>query len=408
MVSDPKRRASPGKMKVLISGASIAGPALAYWLNRYGFEVTVVEVARAVRGGGYPIDVRGTAIDVVERMGLLPALSAAHIDSRRLTFVDGTGEAIATISPEALTGGEKSRDLEIPRGRLTTLLFDLSREQVRYRFADSIAGLQEHGDGIDVTFASGGSERFDIVVGADGIHSNTRRLVFGPEAPFSRYLGFCFAGFTVPNEGGWNHEGIVYAEPGRVAVLFAAGNGDTVHAFLNFAFPHQPCSDQSDEDAQRKLTAEMFKGSGWRTQWMMDRMLESDDFFFDSVSQIRMPSWSSGRVVLAGDAAHAPSFLSGQGSSLALVGAYVLAGELATHEQPAEAFAAYELKCRPFVEANQALAPNGSSLLLPSTAEELEKRNRWLVEASSRGPTKSAGEGRREHSMLKLPAYGGS
>ena len=165
---------------------------------------------------------------------------------------------------------------------------------------------------------------------------------------------------------------------------------------------------QLDEEAQRRLTAEMFAGRGWETSRMVDAMLKADDFYFDSVSQIRMPAWSSGRVVLAGDAAHAPSFLSRQGTSLALVGAYVLAGELATHEEPERAFTAYEQICRPFVEANQALATRGGSLLLPASAEDLERRNRWLVETNgSAAGEDAANEGRKERTMLKLPDYAG-
>lgn len=399
-------RTAHGK-KVLVSGASIAGPTLAYWLHHHGFEVTVVERAGAVRGGGYPIEVRGTAIDVVERMGLVQSLRAAHVNSRRITFLDKGGEPIGALSPEAMTGGVKDRDIEIPRGELTTLLFEVTRERATYRFGDTITELRQRGDGVDVAFASGKNERFDVVIAADGLHSNTRRLVFGSEEPFKRYLGFCFAGFTVPNDLGLSHEAIVYAQPGKAAVLFAAGgDGKTVHAFLNFTYPREPYSDHADEMAQRRLTAEMLQGCGWRTPWMVERMLKADDFFFDSVSQIHMPSWSSGRVVLAGDAAHAPSFLSGQGSSLALVGAYVLAGELATHEHPAAAFAAYERVCRPFVTANQALAAGGS-LLLPATAEELEQRNRWLAGVSGSGLSRPVmDEGRKEHSMLVLPEYG--
>jgi 2-polyprenyl-6-methoxyphenol hydroxylase-like FAD-dependent oxidoreductase len=400
---------SPRDKRVLISGASIAGPTLAYWLRRYEFDVTVVERARAVRSGGYPIDVRGTAVDVVERMGLLRDLQAAHIDTRKLTFVDAEGRPIGIIRREAASGGQKGRDLEMPRGTLTSLLFDLTQhEHTRYRFGDSIATLKDCEDGIDVTFKSGESGRFDIVIGADGLHSNTRRLVFGSEEPFIRYLGFCFAGFTVPNDRGLAHEAIIYAEPGRVAALYAVRTSPTLHAILNFSYPRAPSSNHSDEEAQRRLTAERFAGSGWETPRMVDAMLKADDLYFDSVSQIHMPTWTSGRVVLAGDAAHAPSFLSGQGSSLALVGAYVLAGELAIHEEPVEAFAAYERNCRPFVEANQALATRGGSLLLPASAEELDTRNRWLTEANGSAAGEGAvDDGRAEHNLLKLPDYGG-
>ena len=206
---------------VLISGASIAGPTLAFWLDRYGFDVTVVERASAVRNGGYPIDIRGTAIDVIERMGLLSRVEAAHIASRALTFVDAAGKTIGTIPVYDLTGN-KGRDVELPRGELTTLLYGLTRNsKVRYRFNDSIEALEDDGAGVNVCFRSGERQRYDVVIGADGLHSNTRRLVFGSEEQFSHYLGHTFSLFSMTNDLGLSHGGIVYAEAGRAAGVFA-------------------------------------------------------------------------------------------------------------------------------------------------------------------------------------------
>ena len=399
----------PINKKVLISGASIAGPMLAYWLYRYGFDVTVVERADAVRSGGYPIDIRGTAVEAMDRMGLLSRLQAAHIDTRKLTFVDSTGAPIAVVSPEALSGGVSGRDIELPRGALTSLLYEQTRDgAIRYRFSDSIAALEDDGDGVSVRFKSGERDRFDIVVGADGMHSNTRALVFGPEEPFNRYLGRCFNLFSVPKPSSvsFSHEGIIYAEPGRAAGVYAVGDSDTLHAFLIFATEEAPFRSHPDIDEQRKRTSEVFAGSGWKVPRMVEAMQSADDLFFDTVSQIHMPRWSSGRVVLVGDAAYAPSFLSGQGTSLALVGAYVLAGELATHSDPAEAFASYERIVRPFVEANQALASSGGSMLLPRSQEELDLRNQALAAAASSADSGDhAAQNRQVHNSLKLPDY---
>jgi 2-polyprenyl-6-methoxyphenol hydroxylase-like FAD-dependent oxidoreductase len=392
---------------VLISGASIAGPALAYWLDRYGFDVTVVERADAIRSGGYPIDVRGTAIDVVERMGVLSELRAAHVDTRKLRFVDADGKTIATIVPEDLAGGATGRHVELPRGALTSVMYGLTRDrQVHYRFGDSIDALRDDGAGVDVRFRSGAEQRFDIVIGADGIHSNTRALVFGPEAPFNRYLGFCFNLFSVPNDAGLSHEAVIYAEPGRVAGVYAVGESRTLQAFLNFATDEPPFHSNTDVDSQRRRTAEAFSQGGAIFRRFVEAMPRADDLFFDTVSQIHMPRWSSGRVALVGDAAHAPSFLSGQGTSLALVGAYVLAGELAAHPDPVEAFASYEQLTRPFMEANQALASEGGSLLMPRTQEELDRRNAALatMQASGKAPPR-ADHSRQAHNLLKLPDY---
>ena len=323
------REASPVRRRVLISGASFAGPALAFWLHRYGFAVTVIERAASGRTGGYPIDVRGPAIDVVERMGLLPGLRGAHIGSKRLTFIDGEGWALAELGPEMMTGG---RDVEIPRGVLTKMLFDVTRDDVVYRFGTSIERLVDRGADVEVTFSDGGRETFDLVIGADGLHSNTRALAFGPESQFEYPIGFCFAGFLAPNTLGLSREALCYNVPGRLAALYAVGDHpETVHAFLAFAHPRPSEQQARDRDWQRRLTAEAFAGCGWKTPELVEAMLAANDLYFDAVEQIRMPSWSKGRVALVGDAAYAPSFLTGQGTSLALVGAYVLAGELASH-----------------------------------------------------------------------------
>ena len=386
---------------VLVSGASIAGPAVAYWLRRYGFTVTVVEQAQALRGGGYPIDIRGTALDVVERMGIRPQLRAAHVDTRRLTFLDAVGDPIVSLEPQAVVGGAEGRDLEVRRGDLAAVLYAATRDDVTYRFDDSIEVLDEDPDGVDVTFRSGVRGRFDLVIGADGLHSRTRALVFGPEEQFHHYLGYCFAGFTMPNPLGLSHEGLMWNVPGRAAALYAVGDHPQVHGFLNFALPEPPFAAFRDPAAQRDLVAAVFADDGWEVPGMVSAMRVADDLFFDVISQIRMPGWSRGRVALVGDAAYAPSFLTGQGSSMALVGAYMLAGSLAALPDHAAAFAAYERDTREFVERNQALVAEGDALLFPTTAAALARRDAML----RAGAVAPQATGRPEHSALTLPAF---
>lgn len=358
-------------MDVLISGASVAGPTLAYWLHHYGFRVTVVEKAAAVRSGGYPIDVRGTALDVLDRMGALPAVRAGHIDTRRITFVGGDdGRRIATLSNEQVAGGVEGRDLEVPRGHLTGVLYGLVRDEVDFRFGDSIATLVDDGDRVRVTFASGEQGEYDLVVGADGVHSNTRRLAMGPEGPFVRHLGRVFTGFTLPNDLGLAHEVISWTAPDRIAVLYAPGCTRTLHGFLSAGATGVP----GDIPAYLRET---FAGDGWRVPQMIEAMTADRDRYSDTVSQIHLPSWSKGRVALIGDAAHAPSFLSGQGTSTALVTAYVLAAELATRPVP-EALTTYQKIAGPYVRLNQALADGGARTLAPPTASALRKRNAML------------------------------
>ncbi|NUP19297.1 MAG: FAD-dependent oxidoreductase [Streptomyces sp.] len=388
------------RREVLISGASIAGPALAFWLHRYGYAVTVVEKAPALRSGGYPIDVRGTALEVVRRMGILPRLRDAHIDLRRFTFLDGDGGEVASVSPHNVAGSVAGRDLEVRRGDLTDALHSAVRDDVEFLFNDSIDTLDQSGRGVDVTFRGGGRRTYDMVFGADGLHSRTRELVFGPEGQFHRYLGYCFAGFTMRNTFGLSHEITMWNTPGRAAALYAVGDDDEVHAFLNFAHPEPPFDAFRDPEAQRDLVAGIFADAGWEVPGMLAALRDAEDLFVDVVSQIRMPRWSSGRVALVGDAAYAPSFLTGQGSSLALVGAYMLAGSLADRDAAA-GFAAYEHHTRRFVTANQDQIGEGDATLFPTTARALERRNDML----RRLTTMPGAEGRPAHSALTLPHF---
>ncbi|MFF0526822.1 FAD-dependent monooxygenase [Nocardia amikacinitolerans] len=391
-------RSTRPRRTVLISGASVAGPALAFWLNRYGFTVTVVEQAGAPRSGGYPVDVRGTALEVVRRMGVLPRLQDARIDLRRLAFVDADGSEVASVDPHAVTGGVGS-DLEVRRGDLTAALYAAVSDDVEFLFADSIATLDQIGNGVDVTFRGGTTRTFDIVVGADGLHSRTRELVFGPEQQFHRYLGYCFAGFTMRNTLGLSHETVLWNTPGRAAALYAAGD-DEVHALLTFAQTEPPLNALRDPRARHELVTAVFGDAGWQVPGILAALNDADDTFFDTVGQIRMPRWSSGRVALVGDAAYAPSFLTGQGTSLALVGAYMLAGSLVDRDHTA-GFAAYESDSREFVSVNQDQVGTGDAALFPTTARALEQRNARLRTLSAQPST----AGRPAHSALILPEY---
>ncbi|GAA2546986.1 MULTISPECIES: FAD-dependent monooxygenase [Streptomyces] len=390
-----------GKRSVLISGASVSGPALAYWLHRSGCAVTVVEKAGALRDGGHPIDIRGTATEVVRRMGILPQLRDAHIDTRRCIFLDADGSEVASLTPRAVAGGAEGQDLEVRRGDLAAILHARVRDDVEFLFGDSIATLDPSGQGVDVTFRSGRRRTFDLVVGADGLHSHTRESLFGPEGQFHRYLGHCFALFTMPNTLGLSREVTVWNAPGKTAALYAVGDSGELHAFLNFHRPQPPVDALRDPDAQRDLVATAFAGAGWEVPRMVDAMRDADDLFFDTAGQIRMPRWSSGRVALVGDAAYAPSFLTGQGSSLALVGAYMLANALASHRDHTAAFAGYERGLREFVAVNQALVDNGAATLLPTTAGALEQRNTMLRDLG----TMPSAPARPAHSALALPEF---
>lgn len=361
---------------VLISGASIAGPALAYWLDRYGFDVTVIERARGVRAGGYPIDVRGSAIVIADRMGILPALREATIHTQRMTVLRRDGRLAGSIALPEVLGESAARDVELPRGELSELLYALTRDRLDYIFDDSIRTLTESERGVEVTFERGQPRTVDVVVGCDGLHSVTRRLAFGPEQDYHRYLGLCFAGFTVPNPERLAREAILQNEPGLMAAVYAVRDLPTMNALLAFADP-QPPRGWTAEDLRRRVRMK-YAGMGGRVPWLLEQLETADDLYFDTVSQIRMPAWTRGRVALVGDAAYAPSFLSGQGTSLALAGAYVLAGELHRAEGDCHAaFPAYQEKMRDFVRRNQALA-SGGNFLCPRTRLGLWLRNSAL------------------------------
>ncbi|TWD14043.1 2-polyprenyl-6-methoxyphenol hydroxylase-like FAD-dependent oxidoreductase [Streptomyces sp. T12] len=390
-----------GPRTVLISGASVSGPALAYWLHRAGFAVTVVEKADALRGGGYPVDIRGTATEVIRRTGLWPRLREAHIGPRRATFLDAAGRTVASLRATPDEG--EPRDLEIRRGDLADALYGLVRDDVEFLFGDRVSRFDPAAHGVDVTFRSGGQATYDLVIGADGMHSATRAALFGPEDRFHRYLGYCFALFTLPNPGHLHRELVLWNTPGKAAALYAVGDAPEVHGFLTFHRPEPPHDALRDPGAQRDLVASVFADEGWEVPRLVAALCDADDLFFDTAGQIRMPHWSRGRVALVGDAAYAPSFLTGQGTSLALSGAYVLAHALAAHRDPTAAFAAYERGMRPYVTANQALVDQGGATLFPTTERALEQRNARLRTLG----TMPSAPSRPAHTALTLPDYDG-
>ncbi|MBF8192995.1 FAD-dependent monooxygenase [Nonomuraea sp. K274] len=345
---------------ILISGASIAGTTTAYWLRRHGCTVTVVERAPAIRAGGYKVDLRGPALQVIERMGLLDAVRARSTDMRVATHYDTRGRPIATMDAD-LFGGRTGDDVEIMRGDLNALLYDLTSADVEYIFDDSVTGIAADGT---VTFERSRPRRFDLVVGADGAHSVTRRIAFGDEARFTRDLGHYISICTVPNTLLLDREEAVHAAPGRTANVYSTGRDGSAKAL--FMWSSEPLTyDHRDVAGQKELLTRAMAGVGWEVPALLEAAREATDFYFDSVSQIHMDRWSEGRVVLVGDAAYCASPASGQGTSLAVVGAYVLAGELAA----GGGAAAYEREMRPFVEVNQALGPaNVKGMVIGSRA----------------------------------------
>jgi 2-polyprenyl-6-methoxyphenol hydroxylase-like FAD-dependent oxidoreductase len=356
---------------LLISGASVAGPALAYWLSRRGFTPTVVERAPGPRGGGYAVDFRGAVhLGILEKMGILDAIRAHQTHLRSTVYVDSGGRTVSRMPAEIFAG-----DVEILRGDLGRILYEASREDTEYIFGDSIAGLQERPDGVHVTFEKSAPRTFGLVIGADGLHSKVRQLAFGPDRDCVRDLGYYVSIFTIRDSLGLDHEGLLHSVPGRTASVFSSA--DQAIAQFYFTAPGVRY-DYRDTGQQRKLLADAFAGVGWRVPQLLAAMPDAPDFYFDSVSQVELDHWSTGRVALIGDAACAAG-PGGNGTGNAVVAAYVLAGELArAGDSYQTAFARYEQLLRPYVAKGQKQAKGGAAFLAPPTEKKIRQRDRFF------------------------------
>jgi 2-polyprenyl-6-methoxyphenol hydroxylase-like FAD-dependent oxidoreductase len=336
---------------VLISGAGVAGGTLAWFLARQGFAVTVVERAPGPRLGGQAIDVRGAALDVVDRMGLGERMRALRTRMRGMSMVDGAGQELFRSEEFTYSSGRlDSDDFEILRDDVVAILHEAT--DVEYVFGDSVTALTEEAHGVRVEFEHGGFRTFDLVVGADGLHSAVRRLAFGPEERFVRHLGQYLAIFPAPNFLGLEDWQVWFRHEETGGAIYPVRDNTELRVTLGFGSDPLP---RMAVPEQKRLIAERLGGVGWEVPKLLEAMADADVFYFDAMAQIHLDRWSAGRVVLVGDAGYCASALSGQGTSLALVGAYVLAQELGRAEHEA-AFAAYESRMRPFVELNQALA----------------------------------------------------
>jgi 2-polyprenyl-6-methoxyphenol hydroxylase-like FAD-dependent oxidoreductase len=358
---------------ILISGASVAGPALAYWLRRRGFNPTVVEQAPSLRGGGYAVDFRGAAhLSVLARMGVLDQVrdQQTHLDTT--TYVDADGRRIASMPAEIFAG-----DVEILRGDLGRILYQATRDGTEYLFGDSITGLDQRADGVHVTFCRADPRVFDLVIGADGLHSAVRGLAFGGQPDPVRDLGLYVSIFSVANSLGLDHSGLLYSVPGRTAAIFSTR--DPGQAVAQFFFAGPPAGyDHRDSAGQQKIVADAFAGVGWRVPEMLAQMAGAADFYFDSVSQVHLDRWSAGRVALIGDAGYAAG-PGGNGTGTAVVAAYVLAGELAAARGDYQAaFGRYERLLRPYVVRGQKQARGGRDFLAPATAKKIRQRDRFF------------------------------
>ncbi|GAA2795318.1 FAD-dependent monooxygenase [Crossiella cryophila] len=368
---------------VLISGASVAGLSLAYWLRHHGFQPTLVERAPAPRSGGQAIDIRGTAREVVTRMGIMDTIRAHHTGTHGVAWLNEHGRRVAAMGGETFgDSGGIVAEIEILRGDLVRILHEAAGTDLDILYDNMITEIAEDGDGVAVTFDKGPARSFDLVVGADGLRSGVRALMFGQDKEFVHDLGYYTSYFPARTKldlDGWE---VMYNLPagngvgGRVALLYPLGDTGEVRVLLGFVSP-ELAYDRRDVQAQKKLLAEVFAGAGWEIPALLDQLGRTDDLYLARVGEVRVDRWHRGRTVLLGDSAFGGSL--GMGTSLALVGAYVLAGELAAaNGDHRVAFAQYDKEMRDYVTLNLKRPPGGSSGFAPRTRRGIWARNQFM------------------------------
>jgi 2-polyprenyl-6-methoxyphenol hydroxylase-like FAD-dependent oxidoreductase len=405
-------------MKVLIVGAGIAGPTTAYWLQKAGHEITLVERAPELRRGGYLIDFWGAGFDVAEKMGIVPELRRRGYVPTEARAINRNGRKVASFKPEAIVESVE-RYLSIPRSALSAVIYEALDDATELILGDTVSALHDDGDRVLVNFESGSTRDFDLVIGADGLHSQVRRLAFGPDQQYERYLGMVVAAFEVER---YPHSdelvAMMYAEIGFQALRLTLP-GDTT--LLLFTLRHDGVA-PAGREAQERLLKGKLGDKGWEVPTMLELMPTANDFYFDTVSQIRMPSWASGRIALVGDAAACPSLLAGQGSALAMVGAYTLAAELTRTAGTAAsgtaasgtaasdlgaAFARYEQRIAPLLRSKQDAAKGLGLAFAPKNRLQLFARN-TVMKMMGLPKVADIAMGRSFHDAVELPSFSGA
>jgi 2-polyprenyl-6-methoxyphenol hydroxylase-like FAD-dependent oxidoreductase len=353
------------RLEVLISGAGIAGCTLAYWLARNGHSVTVVERSGSLRSSGSPVDVRGPAADVAERMDIATRLREASIRVAGMTFLDLAGRRVARVDLETLRSSIAPKDIEIARGDLARILHEASADDAEYIFGDSIKTLTQYGMGVDVAFERSRPRRFDLVLGADGLHSIVRRLAFGADSEFVRHAGLYAATVPLPVSSDAGREMFMLNMPGKLAALHPC-QGIPL-AYFVFWHPQIPDFDYTDLDQHKCVLEEAFAGIGWRVPEFLAAVRAASDMYFDSVARVDVADWARGRIALLGDASSCVS-LFGDGSTLAIAGAYELATALAeTPADPQGAFGRYQAVHGKLVASKQKNLSRAASRIVPKT-----------------------------------------
>jgi 2-polyprenyl-6-methoxyphenol hydroxylase-like FAD-dependent oxidoreductase len=362
---------------ILISGAGIAGLALAYWLKKYGFNPVIVEKGPSLRKGGYMIDFWGIGFDVAERMGILPALEKEHYHIHELVFVDKENKKTGSLNIFKLRKLINFRHFNLLRGGLAKVLYDFISEEVEFIWNTSINGIEEYSNCLNISFKNGVIRKFDLLIGADGLHSNVRKQVFGPENNFEKYLGYYTASFTIDNFLDKKDAFYSYSVPGKQIGIYSVSENKLATFFI-FRQKEKLNYDYHKIESARRILFENFKDTGWESKIILEKMEGSPDFYFDAVSQVNMENWSKGRVSLVGDSCQCVSLIAGTGSALALAGAYILAGELKKNNEDYElAFKNYQNILKPEIISKQKMAGKFAGSFIPDSDFGLWVRDKF-------------------------------
>ncbi|AWG24760.1 FAD-dependent monooxygenase [Flavobacterium kingsejongi] len=394
------------KKRVIVSGASIAGPTLGFWLAKYGFDVTIVERSKALRMGGQNLDIRGAGRAIVRMMGIEQDILAANTGEIGLQFVNRNNEVKAAFPTDGASSF--TSEAEILRGDLVNILYNSTKNEVKYVFGKYITAVQQDTNTVEVTFSDDTKEVFDLLIAADGVRSTTRTLLFGEE-PEIKFVGLYNAWYTIPKTARDTRWARWYTAPGSRVMLLRPDNHGTTRASFSFLSDDKSYQNLSNDD-QKKILKDKLSGAGWEEARLMKEMETNDDVYFDGISQVHAPRWFNGRAGMIGDAAYCPTPLTGMGTTLAIVGAYLLAGELSRHATHEEAFAAYEKRMRPFVEKIQKLPPGVPWLAHPKSKFGVAVVNTVAGIVASR-PIKAIGKlfSKKEKDVTKddieLPEY---
>ena len=360
---------------ILISGAGIAGTTLAFWLKKFGFNPTIIEQAPTLREGGYAIDFWGAGYTVAARMNILEDLKQADMKISELIFVDENDKRKGALSYAKMVELMNGEAFTLLRSDLAKVIYGHLDKDIEVIFNDSIQEIYQDETEVKVQFKSGQTRKFDLVIGADGLHSNVRKLIFGNEQQFEQFYGYYTASYTIDKQQYKNKEFKMYNIPNKQAAIYST-NDNKLTVFYIFTSNEKIAYAHHDIEAQKQILRDVFENIGWKCNDLLAQMDDVNDFYFDVVSQIKMENWSNGGVTLVGDACDCPSLLSGQGSTLAMVGAYILAGELKTaNGNYKTAFENYQTIFKPFIERKQKIAQDFAKSFVPKSKFGIWLRN---------------------------------